>query len=74
MVKLQHVFRTRNLKVAMSFCISRYLVGKVCDSRIGLSATRGQRASAIEELYVNGAQHGTATFQIGDNALDDETS
>lgn len=43
------------------------------DYSLGLTAIRGQRAPAIEELYVNGAHHGTATFQIGDNTLSKET-
>ncbi len=41
---------------------------------LGFTVTRGQRAPAIEELYVNGAHHGTATFQIGNDALAKETS
>lgn len=39
------------------------------DYNLGLTATHGQRAPAIEELYVNGAHHGTATFQVGDHTL-----
>ncbi|MBL8497236.1 TonB-dependent receptor [Nitrosomonas sp. JL21] len=39
------------------------------DYHIGLIAIHGQRAPAIEELYVNGIHHGTATFQVGDHAL-----
>ena len=42
------------------------------DYSLGLTATHGQRAPAIEELYVNGAHRGTATFQIGDNTLQKE--
>ncbi|SCY17776.1 iron complex outermembrane recepter protein [Nitrosospira sp. Nl5] len=41
---------------------------------LGLSATRGQRAPSTAELYINGAHHGTATFQIGDSALNSETT
>lgn len=39
------------------------------DYQIGLTAVHGQRAPAIEELYVNGIHHGTATFQVGDQTL-----
>lgn len=39
------------------------------DYSLGLIAMHGQRAPAIEELYVHGGHHGTATFQIGDNTL-----
>ena len=39
------------------------------DYQIGLTAIHGQRAPGIEELYVNGIHHGTATFQVGDQAL-----
>lgn len=45
----------------------------VRDYNLGLTATHGQRAPAIEELYVNGAHHGTATFQTGDHTLRKET-
>lgn len=41
---------------------------------LGLSATRGQRAPAAEELYIRGAHHGTATFQTGKPDLDSETT
>lgn len=41
---------------------------------LGLSATRGQRAPATEELYIHGAHHGTATFQTGDPNLASETT
>jgi iron complex outermembrane receptor protein len=41
---------------------------------LGFTATRGQRAPATEELYINGAHHATATFQIGDSALRSETT
>lgn len=44
------------------------------DYRLGLTVTHGQRAPAIEELYVNGAHHATGTFQIGDNALRKEAT
>lgn len=44
------------------------------DYNLGLTAMHGQRAPAIEELYVNGGHHGTATFQIGDNTLHKETN
>ena len=44
------------------------------DYKLGLTATHGQRAPAIEELYVNGAHHATGTFQIGDNALRKEAT
>ena len=39
------------------------------DYGLGFAAIHGQRAPAIEELYVNGGHHGTATFQVGDNTL-----
>jgi len=41
---------------------------------VGLSATRGQRAPATEELYTNGPHHATETFQTGNQALKKETS
>ena len=41
---------------------------------LGLSATRGQRAPSTEELYINGAHRGTATFQTGDSTLTSETT
>lgn len=41
---------------------------------LGLSATRGQRAPATEELYTHGAHRGTATFQKGDSDLSSETT
>ena len=41
---------------------------------VSLSATRGQRAPATEELYTNGAHPATATFQTGNQALTKETS
>lgn len=44
------------------------------DYNLGLTATHGQRAPAIEELYVNGAHRATGTFQIGDNALRKEAT
>lgn len=44
------------------------------DYSLGLTATHGQRAPAIEELYVNGAHHATGTFQIGDNTLSKEAT
>lgn len=44
------------------------------DYNVGLTATHGQRAPAIEELYVNGAHHATATFQTGDATLRKEAS
>lgn len=44
------------------------------DYNVGLTATHGQRAPAIEELYVNGAHHATATFQTGDSTLRKEAS
>ncbi len=39
------------------------------DYNLGLTAIHGQRAPAIEELYVNGIHHGTATLQVGDHTL-----
>ncbi len=39
------------------------------DYHAGVTAIHGQRAPAIEELYVNGLHHGTATFQVGNPAL-----
>jgi iron complex outermembrane receptor protein len=48
---------------------------KVIDGySVGLSATRGQRAPATEELYTNGSHHATETFQTGNQALKKETS
>lgn len=44
------------------------------DYNLGLTATHGQRAPAIEELYINGPHHATGTFQIGDNALRKEAT
>lgn len=41
---------------------------------LGLSATRGQRAPSMEELYIKGAHRGTATFQTGDDTLGGETT
>jgi iron complex outermembrane receptor protein len=41
---------------------------------LGLTAIRGQRAPATEELYIKGAHRGTATFQTGDNNLSSETT
>lgn len=41
---------------------------------LGLTATRGQRAPSTEELYINGAHHATATFQVGDSGLKRETT
>jgi len=41
----------------------------VQDYHVGFTAIHGQRAPAIEELYVNGIHHGTATFQVGDHTL-----
>jgi len=41
---------------------------------VSLSATRGQRAPATEELYTNGAHSATATFQTGNQGLAKETS
>lgn len=42
------------------------------DYHLGLAAIHGQRAPAIEELYVQGAHRGTATYQVGDNTLQKE--
>lgn len=44
------------------------------DYNVGLTATHGQRAPAIEELYVNGPHHATGTFQTGDPALHKEAT
>ncbi len=41
---------------------------------LGLTATRGERAPATEELYVLGAHHGTASYQTGSSALKKEIS
>lgn len=41
---------------------------------LGLSATRGQRAPATEELYTHGAHRGTGTFQKGNSNLSSETT
>ncbi|PTQ97134.1 iron complex outermembrane receptor protein [Nitrosomonas nitrosa] len=44
------------------------------DYNLGLTATHGQRAPALEELYVNGAHHATGTFQMGDSTLHKEAT
>lgn len=78
--RFEHASRNpqNNVDQSRSFNLFSGSVGAtwkvVDDYSIGLTATRGQRAPAIEELYVNGAHHGTATFQIGENTLDKETS
>lgn len=41
---------------------------------LGVSATRGQRAPAADELYSKGAHVATGTYQIGSNALTREAS
>lgn len=41
---------------------------------LGGAVTRAERAPAIEELFANGAHLATNTFEIGDAALDTETS
>jgi iron complex outermembrane recepter protein len=41
---------------------------------LNLSATQGQRAPTAGELYSDGAHPATGTFDIGDNALNRETS
>ncbi len=78
--RFEHASRNpqNNIDQSRSFNLFSGSVGAlwefVDDYSLGLSATRGQRAPAIEELYVNGAHHGTATFQIGENTLAKETS
>lgn len=44
------------------------------DYNLGLTATHGQRAPAIEELYINGAHHATGTYQTGDSNLRKEAT
>lgn len=41
---------------------------------LGATASVAQRAPAIEELYSNGPHESTATYDIGDNQLNKETS
>lgn len=41
---------------------------------LGATASVAQRAPAIEELYSNGPHESTATYDIGDNNLNKETS
>ncbi|MBA4141485.1 MAG: TonB-dependent receptor [Nitrosospira sp.] len=41
---------------------------------LAVTAIRGQRAPATEELYIEGAHHGTATFQTGNSTLASETT
>jgi iron complex outermembrane receptor protein len=42
--------------------------------RIGLNASRTQRAPSAEELFANGPHAGTQAFEIGDPDLENETS
>jgi len=44
------------------------------DWRIGLNATRSERAPSAEELFANGPHAGTQSFEIGDPGLDTERS
>ena len=44
------------------------------DWRIGLNATRSERAPSAEELFANGPHAGTQSFEIGDPDLDTEKS
>jgi iron complex outermembrane recepter protein len=44
------------------------------DHNISINLTQGQRAPSVEELYSNGAHPATATFDIGNNALNKETA
>ena len=44
------------------------------DYSLNLSATQGQRAPTTGELYSDGAHPATGTFDIGDNAMNRETS
>ena len=44
------------------------------DWRIGLNATRSERAPSAEELFANGPHAGTQSFEIGDPDLDTERS
>lgn len=44
------------------------------DYSLGLSATLGQRAPTTDELYSDGAHPATSTFDVGDSALNKETS
>ena len=67
-----------NVSPARSFDLFSGSIGGfwnvIQDYNVGLTATHGQRAPAIEELYVNGAHHATATFQTGDATLRKEAS
>jgi iron complex outermembrane recepter protein len=42
--------------------------------RIGLNATRSERAPSAEELFANGPHAGTQSFEVGDPDLDTERS
>jgi iron complex outermembrane recepter protein len=44
------------------------------DYAVGLSATRAQRAPAIEELFAGGPHLASGTFEEGDPGLNEETS
>ncbi len=44
------------------------------DWRIGLNATRSERAPSAEELFANGPHAGTQSFEVGDPDLDTEKS
>ncbi len=44
------------------------------DYSLNLSATQGQRAPTTSELYSEGAHPATGTFDVGDNAMNRETS
>ncbi len=44
------------------------------EDSIKLTFSRSQRAPDVQELFANGAHHGTQSFEIGDSTLNNETS
>lgn len=78
--RYEHAIRNpqHNINPARSFDLFSGSIGGfwnlIQDYNVGLTTTHGQRAPAIEELYVNGAHHATATFQTGDSTLRKEAS
>lgn len=67
-----------DLNPSRSFSLSSYSAGTVWNFvpgySLALNFTSAQRAPATEELYSNGAHVATATFEIGDPALNKEHS
>ncbi len=60
------------------FNLGSYSLGGLCTFTpgygLGATVSVAQRAPAIEELYSNGPHESTATYDIGDNNLNKETS